>query len=57
MEPTVETVATEIIEVTQPFIDYSAQLADALDAPLTGLDISKEGRKHSAQAKNRRYIL
>ena len=28
MEPTVETAATEIIEATQPFIDYTAQLAE-----------------------------
>ena len=28
MEPTLETVATEIIEATQPFIDYTAQLEE-----------------------------
>lgn len=28
MEPTVETIVTEVIEVTQPVIDYSAQLAE-----------------------------
>lgn len=28
MEPIVETAATEIIEATQPFIDYTAQLAE-----------------------------
>ena len=28
MEPTVETVVTEVIEATQPVIDYSAQLAE-----------------------------
>ena len=28
MEPTVETVVTEVIEVTQPVIDYTAQLAE-----------------------------
>ena len=40
MEPTVETAATEIIEATQPFIDYSAQLAELQELAALNVDAS-----------------
>ena len=40
MEPTVETAATEIIEATQPFIDYSAQLAELQELAALNADAS-----------------
>lgn len=40
MEPTVETAATEIIEATQPFIDYSAQLAEIQELVALNADAS-----------------
>ena len=40
MEPTVDTAATEIIEATQPFIDYSAQLAELQELAALNADAS-----------------